>query len=352
MNSRFPAGRCRPLVAVALLALPLPSSAANPVINEILYRPGTGFPEASQLEFVELHNPAGEPADLSGWAFTQGVRYTFPAGAVLAGGGYLVVAADPAALLAARPGLAAEAVLGPWEAGLKLSNRGETLTLAAPDPSAGDGWRTVDRVSYAHEGDWATRTRDSLGGWSWITQANGGGCSTERRNPLLVVDSGQNWADSAAVGGTPGLVNSRFVANVAPVIQKVRHHPAVPTSAEPVTVSCELADEADLSTLGARLWWRNATTTTPGAFQSLGMTHEGNGRFSATLAPMANKGIIEFYIAATDGTLTRTWPAPNSEGQTTNCAYQVDNEVITGTAPAYRLVLTAAENAAFTAVNA
>jgi hypothetical protein len=41
---------------------------------------------------VELHNPTGTPIDLSGWAFTEGIDFTFPSQTVLAAGGYLVVA--------------------------------------------------------------------------------------------------------------------------------------------------------------------------------------------------------------------------------------------------------------------
>ena len=324
--------------------------AASPVINEIMYRPGTGYPENTALEFVEVHNPDATAVDLSGWALTTGVDYVFPSGTTLAGGGYLVVAANSTALVAAHSALSSSLVYGPWETGDKLSNDGEDVTLSSPDGSG--GFTRVDRVTYADEGDWATRTRDSLGGWSWITQSNGGGCSLERRNPLLAVDSGQNWGASTAVGGTPGAANTLRVSNVAPIISSVKHSPAVPKSTDVVTISCQLADESAVSALSATLWWRDASSTSPGAFQSVAMTSEGTGRFSATLAAKTALTIVEFYVSASDGALSRTWPAPNSEGQTTNCAYQVDNETISGSAPAYRLILTAAENAAFTSVNA
>ncbi len=325
------------------------SASAAPVINEIMYRPGTGYPEDTSLEFIEIHNPDATAVDLSGWALRTGVDYVLPSGTTLAAGGYLVVAANPTALVAAHSGLSSSLVVGPWETGDKLSNNGEDVTLSSPDGAG--GFDRVDRVTYADEGDWATRTRDSLGGWSWITQSNGGGCSLERRNPLLAVDSGQNWGASTAVGGTPGAANTLRVSNVAPLISSVKHSPAVPKSTEVVTISCQLADESAVSSLSATLWWRDATSTSPGAFQSVAMTNEGTGRFSATLAAKTALAIVEFYVSASDGSLTRTWPAPNSEGQTTNCAYQVDNEVITGTAPAYRLILTAAENAAFTSAS-
>ena len=327
-------------IAVALRGIGF--AAAAPVINEIMYRPGSTYPENTALEFIEIHNPDAAAVDLSGWAITAGPDYTFPTGTVIAAGGYLVVAADTNALAAAT-GLSG--ILGPWTAGAMLADRGEKITLSMPDGEG--GWTTADRISYADEGDWAVRTRDSLGGWSWITQANGGGCSVERRNPALRVNSGQNWTVSATVGGTPGAANGAVTANIAPVIADVQHSPAVPTSSDVVTISCRLADESAASALSATLYWRDATGTSPGAFNTLAMTGDGTGHFAATLDAKANKTIIEFYVSATDGTLSRTWPAPTSEGQNANCAYQVDNEVLGGTAPCYRLVLTAAENAAF-----
>lgn len=73
--------------------------------------------------------------------------------------------------------------------------------------------------------------------------------------------------------------------------------------------------------------------------------------YAATLPSQSDKTIIEFYVSASDGLLERTWPAPTSEGQNANCQYQVDDEVIAGTSPTYRLILTAAENAAFEATD-
>ncbi len=324
-----------------MIACMLPSS-GGPVINELLYRPGTSFPENTQLEFIELHNPGDLAADLTGWKLVDGVAYSFPAGTVMPPGGYLVVAANPSALAAASGHAAA---LGPWEAGGTLSNSGETVTLARPDGAG--GMIPADEVRYADEGDWAVSTRNTLGGWSWISPASSAGSSIERRNPELPSANGQNWGSSAAAGGTPGSVNSRFSTNLAPVIAEVAHSPAVPKSHEIVTISCQLTDESQPGDIAATLHWREAGSIAPGPFQPLAMTHDGDGRFVATLGARPDKTIIEFYIQATDGAASRTWPAPTSEGQNANCVYQVDNEVIGSAAAAYRLVLTAAENAAY-----
>ena len=84
------------------------------MINEILYRAGTGYPENTGLEFIELHNPTGAAVDVSNWAFTSGTDYTFPAGTIIPAGGYVVVASNPA-LVQSAYGISG--VFGPWAAG-------------------------------------------------------------------------------------------------------------------------------------------------------------------------------------------------------------------------------------------
>lgn len=78
-------------------ALVASAAHATPIINEIMYRPGVGFPENPALEFIEIHNPDTAAADLSGWAITSGASFTFPSGTSIAAGGYLVVAANVSA---------------------------------------------------------------------------------------------------------------------------------------------------------------------------------------------------------------------------------------------------------------
>ena len=344
-HSRFPS-----LSLLFALAL----SAAMParggvVINEIMYRPGTGFPENTAREFIEVLNTDPVPVDVSGWAFTDGVSFTFPAGTILPAGGYAVVAADPAAVQSLY---GITGVLGPWQG--TLSNNGERITLSRPDPTPGappGSLEDVDRVEYASEGDWATRIRETnFGGWDWSTPANGLNRSMELRNAAVSNDNGQNWAPSTGTGGaTPKAVNSTATGNIAPIIRDVEHSPAVPTSTEPVTISCELTDETAPAGLTATLFWRNATTASPGPFQSVPMAGSGGDKFSATLAPFPHLNIIEFYVSASDGTNTRTWPAPTSEGQNANAQYQVTNDPLAPGENYYFLVLTGAENAAYNA---
>ncbi len=62
------------------------------VINELMYQPH----RAEASEWVELHNQMAVDMDLSQWRFSTGVEFTFPEGTILPGGGYLVIAANPA----------------------------------------------------------------------------------------------------------------------------------------------------------------------------------------------------------------------------------------------------------------
>ena len=324
------------------------SGSAAVVINEILYRPGMGFPENTGLEFVELRNTDTTAVDIGGWAFTSGFSYVIPVGTTIPAGGHLVIASNPVAVQAA---FGVSGVLGPWVAGGTLSNKDENIRLSKPGVTPGT-FDKVDEVHYASEGDWATRVREpQFNGWAWSTPATSGR-SMELRNPLLSNDNGQNWAPSTSgTLATPGAVNSVNTTNVAPIIHAVKHSPAVPRPNQPVTIACELTDEATVPALTARLFWRDATSTTPGAFQDLPMTLGTNGKFTATLGGMPNATVVEFYVEAFDGVNTRTWPAPTSEGQTANALYQVSNQVFESNEFYHLLLLTGAENAAFNAVN-
>jgi len=70
---------------------------ATVVINEMHYNPDLS---TDAVEFIELHNAGDEAVALEGWRFSEGIEYTFPAGTMLPAGGYVVVAENPAELLA------------------------------------------------------------------------------------------------------------------------------------------------------------------------------------------------------------------------------------------------------------
>ena len=114
---------CFQFRTIAVLALICSGTVLGEVvINEIHY---DANPKTDAVEFVELHNAGGKDVDLSGWRFSNGIQYTFPANTTLEPGGQLVVAENPTELRR-KFKLSASVVFGPYIN--RLSN-GEVLTL-------------------------------------------------------------------------------------------------------------------------------------------------------------------------------------------------------------------------------
>jgi len=77
------------------------------VVSELMYHPAEG---GGTYEFIELYNNRAVFEDLTGYSFTNGIRYVFELGTIIGPKEYLVVACDPTALEAL-----AELVNGPWQ---------------------------------------------------------------------------------------------------------------------------------------------------------------------------------------------------------------------------------------------
>lgn len=326
-------------------------------IHELFYHPPS---ELDREEWVELANTGAQPIDLSGWRFTEGVRFTFPPGTILAPGGFLVVAADLPSFQALHPGVTN--VVGGWD-GI-LSNSGQQLRLV---DAAG---KAADSVRYADDGEWAERVRDVVDyghrGWKWASAADGGGRSLELRQVALPNGHGRNWSPSTVDGGTPGRANSTATTNLPPILADVRHRPLVPRSSEPVEVNAVIVDEAPSTNILATLHWRvdeaAAFNTVPMFDDGLhGDGAPGDGIVGGTVPPQANNAVVEFYVAATDPSgQTRTWPSPALDDgvprQALNALYQVDDAQQAalprpGELPRYRLVLLAADRAELESIN-
>ncbi|MDB4541869.1 lamin tail domain-containing protein [bacterium] len=163
------------------------------VVNEIHYDEDT---KTVRAEFIELFNPSNNPIDLSGYYFSSGIDFEFPAGTILAAGGYLVVAEDPATMLSrfGYPG-----ALGPFANGSSLRNSGERITLRNP---AGT---TVDEVDYQLGFPWPT-VGDDIG--TLLASP-----SIELINPLLDNDLGGSWRAS----GFPAATSNSGAGGDSPV---------------------------------------------------------------------------------------------------------------------------------------
>lgn len=341
----------------ALTILPVlmfASTSAEVVINELMFHPPSApnTPEPIGEEFIELHNTDPVSAvSLDGWALNAGVGFSF-SGTIIPPGGFVVVSADPTAFMAKYPDVPA-AVVGPWTG--KLSNSGERVRLV---DAAGN---EVDELKYSDEGDWAVRRRGPLDsghrGWIWFNEADGEGASMELMNPSLTNKQGQNWRPTGVGGETPGEMNSSATGDIAPMIREVEHRPAVPTSSDFVKITAKLTDESTFG-LTATVYFR-AATMSPGAFSSLPMVDNalegdgdaGDGVFGVTLPSFPDGTVVEFYVEASDGGNSRTWPGPTNDSgdHGANALYQVEDGPRTSDQglPVYRLIMTAGEEDEF-----
>ena len=149
------------------------------VLNELMYHPRVD----DGPEWIELHNQQGVNMDISAWRLDGGIDFTFPEGTLVEGGGYLVVSADPEAMAGA--GIFADA-LGPFTG--SLANNGEEILLRNNND------RIMDAINYDDN-------------FPWPQGPDGSGATLAKIGVDTASDDATNWAHSAQVGGTPGLLN-------------------------------------------------------------------------------------------------------------------------------------------------
>lgn len=142
-----------------------------------LPEPARPFAESTE-EWVELFNRGDSTVDLTGWSFDDAMEFSFPAGTMLAPGGYLVVARDAAALAAKFP---AAPILGNFAGSLSDSDERIVLRDNNNNPA--------DEVHYYEGG-------------RWPEFADGGGVTLELRDPWADNASPEAWAASDSTDRT------------------------------------------------------------------------------------------------------------------------------------------------------
>jgi len=170
--------------AVGTLASPHealgPCSRKTPiVISELMYHPAPRA-DGNNLEFVEVYNSNPWFHDLSGYRLVgAALDYTFPSGTIIAGGGFLVIAASP-------PGLQSVTgitnVVGPYIGSLR---RPGTLQLRDEQGAV------LLTVPYANV-------------YPWPVAADGTGHSLVLARPTYGEADPRAWDISDVVGGSPG----------------------------------------------------------------------------------------------------------------------------------------------------
>jgi hypothetical protein len=161
------------------------------VINEIMYKPVT---QDDNDQYVELYNQGQAAVDLSGWTFTEGPQYTFPAGTIMPAGAYFVVCRNVSHFLTNYSNLTPAITFGDFQGSMA---KGRHIALARPEPvlSTNDSavvstnWIkvVVDEVSFEKGG-------------AWPTWANGGGSSLELIDPHADHQRASNWGASDETG--------------------------------------------------------------------------------------------------------------------------------------------------------
>ncbi len=294
------------------------------VINEVHYHPPDSEPLA---EFLEIYNAGTATADLAGGGMTDGVDLTFAAGTLLAPGGYLVLAADPA-LLAAVTGYEGATA---WTSG-RLDNSGENLILS---DAAGN---VLDQLQYADGG-------------SWPPAADGDGPSLELVNPALPNEFGGAWAAASLAHGTPGALNSRYDAAPPPIIRATTHEPPIPAGGQSVKITTFVIDDGPTPTV--TLVYRQDQDPTV-SYVSVSMFDDGahddgaagDHVYGVTVPGLPAGERLDFAIRASDGVSETAAPpghdtlvAGEYPTQTFLCKFQ-DPPYFSTAYPTYHLVTT------------
>jgi len=292
-------------------------------INELHTNPDV---KTELVEFVELYNYGTVAVDLSGWSFTEGVFYTFPAGTTLPAGGYVVVAANPEQLSAKfgteRVGLPGGKVFGPYGGG--LDGDGERVVLC---DAAG---RVVDEVDYQLGFPWPT-VGDA------VPEGSAGmGASLQLVNPRFDNNLGGSWRSAFP---SPTQANRVFSTSLSPQVRQVKHSPRQPGGGQVVTITAKVTDEDGVKSVQLRY-----QTVTPGDYISrldsrymaawstvemrddglAGDAEAGDDVYTAQVpaSQQVHRNLVRYRIVATDAKAGTT-VTPYSDDPQPNFAYFV-----------------------------
>lgn len=188
MNKRLYQSLLGLFLFLFILVMPCLVNAQNLiVINELMYNPPPELGDDDYYEYIEITNIGEAAVDLSGWAFTDGIEFTFPSGTIIEPEAFIVIAADPDSVMNYY---GIQNVTGPFSDG-KLNNGGESIVLCDAENI------TIDSLEYDNDAPWPVTP-------------DGNGPSLELINPFSNNELSANWAASTVEFGTPGFVNSVF----------------------------------------------------------------------------------------------------------------------------------------------
>lgn len=269
------------LLCLALVFwLGVAAAPAPVVLNEIMYHPPDG---RDDLQYIELFNRSGAEADLSGWSFTKGIKFTFPAQTKLKAGGFMVVCRDRAKFVKqyGQGGVAIGNFTG------KLGHSGEKIELSDAKQAV------VDSVKYGDGGEWPK-------------SADGVCASLERICPTDDENGVWNWSCSKlqqfqVPGGTPGRVNDAFQTNLPPHVANFKITPAQPTPGEKVVVTAVISDRTGIKGAVLQHWTAGQGREKPA--QALAMKRVSGdakkGTYEVEIEPQPNWTLSRVRVEAT-----------------------------------------------------
>lgn len=275
--------------ALAVLLLTATPAAAGPpavVVNEVFYNAPD---DLDWVQWVELHNPGGQPVAVGGWTLDKGKVLTVPADTTIPAGGYLVFALDPAEFAQVYGGDVR--VAGGMNRPLKRN--GEKLDLR--DASG----KLIDTIRYGEAAPWPV-------------SADGHGASLERICPAAPGDSPDNWAASPLPttprpGGTPGRANAAYSASLPPVVKPMEEVASVAPN-RPFAVSAEVAGADPAKEVV--LLYRTVAAGKVGNETSVTMAKGADGKWAASIPGQKAGTLLRYRVRATgDSGSRRHYPA-------------------------------------------
>jgi hypothetical protein len=151
--------------------------------------------------------------------------------------------------------------------------------------------------------------------------------------------------------GTPGLPNSRRVANAGPAIYDVSHNPVVPADGQQITVTTRVNDPDGISAVRLRYRLDPSETVNTVVMRDDGQLGDAvakDGLYTATIGGFSAGTVVAFCVQAVDAhtptTATNYFPA---DAPSRECVVRVGDPVYSGSLGAYRLWLTATNTAKF-----
>ena len=152
--------------------------------------------------------------------------------------------------------------------------------------------------------------------------------------------------------GTPGTANSRATANAGPSIDDVSHSPLLPPAGVPIQVRARLADPDGIR--GAVVWWKGQAAA---LFNQASMHDNGadgdalaaDGIFTGTIPAQNSGSLIVFRVEATDAAAVAGTSMFPPDAPAHECLVRVGERAQAGAFGAYRLWMTSATVAKWSA---